>query len=1249
MLNLKLFLILVYLLNFFVSILFKTKSRVLDSVKDFENDAEIKIPNENENFIIVKNAEGEPETKAKIIIQNQIDYLPKISVIIPIYNTAEYLNQCLDTIINQTLKEIEIICIDDGSTDNSFNILLSYAEKDKRITIIKQQYLHAGVARNAGLAVAKGEYLSFLDSDDFFELNMLELMYKKIIKKQSDIIVCQCKTIDLDNSEINEEIFNFSLKYDLLGKKHNFSAFDISNFIFQLCEGWAWDKLFRTEFILSNGIRFQNLLNYNDNQFTYTSLCLAKSISIIKKRLVIKRHGHKKSLSANTSKDPSCFLFAFNKIKSNLEKLGLYQRFKNSLWIRLIQITIIRLIKLSKESKLFIFDILKKKFKIWEYIYLYPRGSSKYRSLHYLKYHNDYPTINIAYAINNNNFDNFLISLISILKNSELENLNFIIIYDDINLFNIQKISMFKEFRSFDLQTLNISNSLSKYIASKKTFLSYILIYNLYKLYNIDKILYLNPKSIIRKSLLPLFEIDMTNKYIAGVEEISLSKYKSKNLHLQDKIYINDGVLLFNLKELRKLKLSSITKFFINNNNEFTSNKDILNIFMDTKKIIIAPEFNYIEDLNNKITCQYDKHYLQLYKKAKPTIINYYNININNNFLNNSSKGEYFKYNNIVKNFALKQTTIPVVLSTDNEYAPFIYTTLISILENGFKNTYYIFYLLVNYDFSKNYENIILDLNNKYRCNIYFIYIKKESDKIIEKIHHITLKNIYLLLISVLIPNEVDKCIYLDSNICVNKDLSDLYNINLNGYYIAGVISPIYFIDKENNCKRLNITSMNQYIDTGVLLMNLEQIRMDNMTKKFIELSKNNYDFQEQDVLNVACFGKILTLPPKYNFMTKRFKQKNSIIRELYKNEDLSEANKSPYIIHYNDKKKPWNCIGLYMEKYWWEMAKKTPFINNLFNREIIYKNELKKFWKQKKKRKLALERPRSFNEKIQWLKLYDSTPIKTRLSDKYLVRGWIVDKIGKNYLIPLLGVYDNFDEINFEKLPNKFVIKCNHGRRYNIIVQNKNKLNLTKTKSKIEKWISINYAFKNGLELQYRDIRPKILIEKYIEDDKGYLKDYKFTCFNGKPYFIYLDYQNQLEHKRNLYDLNWNQLPYEINSHLPTFHSTEKPKYLKKMIELASILSKDFLYVRVDLYATKEKIYFGGLAFTSSSGIDDIKPKNFERKLSLLLDIPKLAYNVDTGEYYKTIKFSPLYISSKLLFFCLISLKFVIIYLNKL
>ena len=127
-----------------------------------------KAENMKKKVITVQNAEGEPETQAEILIQNKIGYTPKVSVIIPVYNVEEYLRECLDSIVKQTLREIEIICVDDGSTDNSLEILKEYAKKDNRITVITQKNLHAGVARNAGLAVAKGEYLSFLDSDDFF-------------------------------------------------------------------------------------------------------------------------------------------------------------------------------------------------------------------------------------------------------------------------------------------------------------------------------------------------------------------------------------------------------------------------------------------------------------------------------------------------------------------------------------------------------------------------------------------------------------------------------------------------------------------------------------------------------------------------------------------------------------------------------------------------------------------------------------------------------------------------------------------------------------------------------------------------------------------------------------------------------------------------------------------------------------------------------------------------------------------------
>ena len=148
---------------------------------------------------------------------------------------------------------------------------------------------------------------------------------------------------------------------------------------------------------------------------------------------------------------------------------------------------------------------------------------------------------------------------------------------------------------------------------------------------------------------------------------------------------------------------------------------------------------------------------------------------------------------------------------------------------------------------------------------------------------------------------------------------------------------------------------MIQYINAGMLLMNLKQIRMDNMTQKFIKLTEKNFASQDQDILNVACYGKILTLKPKYNLQVVRlFEKNNSYLRDLYRKEEIIQAKRSPYIIHFSAKKKPWNSIGINLEKYWLDTGKKTPYFDNFIrNREKIYKSELKNFYYKKRKKKI--------------------------------------------------------------------------------------------------------------------------------------------------------------------------------------------------------------------------------------------------------------------------------------------------------
>ena len=1178
--------------------------------------------------IIDKNIKGEPNIFSNVLIQNEIDYIPKVSVIISI-NKVEHLIKYIEMIRNQTLKEIEIIIVDVSSTYNSFDSFKMFANKDKRITLIKKENLPENVSRNIGLTLAKGEYLFFVDLEYSFKFNMLEEMYEKISKTKSDIIICQSQSIRLD-IYFNKKLHN-NLQMELIPNKTTFTAIDISKNFFQIFEGCISDKLFKRDFILFNNITFSNIKNFNVYQFTYIALILAKSITIKKKILVNQINETKKSSSFIRKKDIEQVLFSLYTIKSCLKETDLYNLLKNS--FRLMKIKLfINLLKMSdKNSKQFLFNLFHEKLNSWKNLEHSQFFSNIYSALHYAKYQKIFPSINIAYIISGDYLELFLISLASILINAEYENINILIFYNNINQNDLKKINELKYIRFFTLQLLYVPDIYFKnYPYIEIDFFLNIL----NKISYNDKILYLRFNTVVRKSLLPLWEINMNNILVAGVEDILQSKDigKSNNIDLKDNFCSDDAVLLFNIKEWKKYKLYFI--FFGNyiKNNVYKTNKNFLNIITDRKKINLNLKFNYMK-LTNINICKIDSKNLILYKQKNPHILQISKIEFNNSICKNELTNDIFQYYTILNKLNHLQINIPIVLSADNKYEPYLYTTMVSILENQYKNTFYSFYVLVPSNFEKINENEILKLNNKYKCYIHFIYIKKTFANIRMFIPHISFPTYYRLLIGDILPKEIDKCIYLDVDLCIVKDLSDLFNIDMKDNYIAGVLSPKYYFYKEEHCKRLNLSSMIQYINAGMLLMNLKQIRMDNMTQKFIKLTEKNFASQDQDILNVACYGKILTLKPKYNLQVVRlFEKNNSYLRDLYRKEEIIQAKRSPYIIHFSAKKKPWNSIGINLEKYWLDTGKKTPYFDNFIrSREKIYKSELKNFYYKKRKKKLDFDKPTSFNEKIQWLKLYDSTPIKTQLTDKYLVREWVSEKIGRKYLIPLLGVYDSFNEIDFKKLPNQFVIKLNHGKKYNIIVKNKTQLNLTKTESKIEDWMDENYAYINGLELQYRDIKPKIIIEKYINDSTGGLYNYKIFCFNGKPNFIFIDNNMGFsKKKRNLYDLNWNQLPYKINSNYSTFPSPKKPKCLKEMIKLASILSKNFIYVRVDFYIIDDILLFDKMDFTSSSGIEDISPKVFEKRLCKLIKLPKLVYNIDNGEYYekrKKILVNPFYI----------------------
>lgn len=272
------------------------------------------------------------------------------------------------------------------------------------------------------------------------------------------------------------------------------------------------------------------------------------------------------------------------------------------------------------------------------------------------------------------------------------------------------------------------------------------------------------------------------------------------------------------------------------------------------------------------------------------------------------------------------------------------------------------------------------------------------------------------------------------------------------------------------------------------------------------------------------------------------------------------------------------------------------------------YESELAKIYALKMGKRLNLKNPLTFTEKIQWLKLNDATPLKTTLTDKYMVREWICEKIGEQYLIPILGVWDSFDEIDLNSLPKSFVLKTNHGSGWNVIIKNKEMADWKQIKNKFDNWMSLNFAFIAGFQMQYLNIKPKIIAEEYIENGKDNLYDYKIYCFNGKPEYIQVvGNRNSDTHKgkESFYNIHWLKQPFTSGVNPPYEMEKPKPDNLDEMLSIAQKLSQDFIFVRVDLYKLDNgEIKFGEMTFTPNSGFNKWTPQKMDMLLGEKINI---------------------------------------------
>lgn len=249
-------------------------------------------------------------------MENQLSLEPKVSVIMPVYNVSAYLKQALDSVVNQTLTNIEIICVDDGSTDDSLEILQEYAGKDDRIQVITQKNQYAGVARNNGLSKAKGKYVIFWDADDFFELDALEKLYDKAEEEQAEVVVCGANRYD---EELDETILTgIYMVEERLPEKRPFSREDMGKYIFYFATNVPWNKLYLREYIIKNNLQFEARKKANDTYFVIMAFYYAERISVVTDRLINYRINNMTGITNNTYGEPLC---AYESYVRTLEEL----------------------------------------------------------------------------------------------------------------------------------------------------------------------------------------------------------------------------------------------------------------------------------------------------------------------------------------------------------------------------------------------------------------------------------------------------------------------------------------------------------------------------------------------------------------------------------------------------------------------------------------------------------------------------------------------------------------------------------------------------------------------------------------------------------------------------------------------------------------------------------------------------------------------------------------------------------------
>ncbi|MBQ3134488.1 MAG: glycosyltransferase [Oscillospiraceae bacterium] len=1021
---------------------------------------------------------------------------PKISVIIPVYNTEQYLKQCLDSVINQTLTDIEIICVDDGSTDRSLSILQEYASKDPRFKILQQKNQYAGVARNNGMKVATGKYYMFLDADDFFEPKMLEALFNHAEETEADICLCSADTYDQRNGTFSAMPWFLPQKFIC---QQPLNRDQLPEKIFQITGLAPWNKLFSARFVQAHALQFQAVPRANDVYFSMCALALAGTISAVQNVFVHYRVGMSDNLQANNHRSPLAFCEALDAVHTRLLDEALWEK----VWISFADNALSQSVYNLKKL----------------------RGTDACQML--------------AEALHARYLDEW-----GIRRGIEESRLD--------KTFSRELLDLLEDSR---FPTLRPCRS-PIFPPQEVPYVSIII-----PVYNVEAYLQECLDSVISQTLKNI-EIICVNDGSTDGSAAILEEYRQKDPRVRIIFQKNAG-----LSAARNAGISASTGEFL----LFLDSDDYLDSTAAEKLYALGKE-NSLDLLFFDLVSFYDET-----GEVRPPRL--------------TRRG----YDRIFDG-----VTFMRLLKNDNAY---ITSACLVMLRREF--------LVENsLDF---YPGIIHE--DELFC-FRILMEAKRATFIDSKLYHRRIREQSIMTAPKSAKNAMGYfvCMREILRYGLQKNYGPEKNQEITRAFDAMKRATAYLYGQLDSTEKEKLRFDDAFSEiifncfipapsTSTPASSSVAITAPAAGDRRRELQleqRNRFLLAELDSIQHSLsyrLGRLITWFPRKIRGFFRCLQENGgaytrerILVHLGLREDpyrpKPSAPKPAATPQNSAAKKP--------------AEPPTPAPAPALTPEMQYRQKLITWYRQRTNKELDLDNVHTLNEKLQWLKLYDCLPLKTVLADKYLYRNWVEENFGPQYLIPLLGVWNHFDEVDVDALPNQFAIKTNHGSSWNIIVKDKSTFDRADASAKFTRWLSTNFGLAFGQELHYAAIQPRIIVEEYHPCQY----EYQFWCFNGEPKFISAIHEPHGENSKASYDLNWNKLDFVTS--LPRLtEDLPKPPILEDMTRIAREIGSKFSLVRVDFLYDGESLFIGEITFTPASGVCRWDPEEYDKILGDMLTLP--------------------------------------------